>query len=60
MYLHSEPDPRYRGPAIPSKAFKFLQSMTDGYPDMATYSTTGRIPLTRSYITLIKQNALHR
>ncbi|EFA08977.2 hypothetical protein TcasGA2_TC006684 [Tribolium castaneum] len=31
--LHNEVDPRYRGPAIPSKAFKLLQSMTDGAPD---------------------------
>lgn len=29
-YLHSEEDPRYRGAAIPSKAFKLLQNMTDG------------------------------
>ncbi|KAJ8973363.1 hypothetical protein NQ317_018839 [Molorchus minor] len=28
-----EADPRYRGPAIPSKAFKLLQNMTDGSPD---------------------------
>lgn len=34
--LHNETDPRYRGPAIPSKAFKFLQTMTDGYPDMSS------------------------
>lgn len=37
VYLHNETDPRYRGPAIPSKAFKFLQTMTDGYqPDMSS------------------------
>lgn len=29
-FLHSEEDPRYRGAAIPSKAFKLLQNMTDG------------------------------
>lgn len=30
IYLHTEEDPRYRGAAIPSKAFKMLQHMTDG------------------------------
>jgi hypothetical protein len=30
VFLHSESDPRYRGSAIPSKAFKCLQKMTDG------------------------------
>lgn len=29
-FLHTEEDPRYRGAAIPSKAFKMLQHMTDG------------------------------
>lgn len=28
-YLHQEEDPRYRGAAIPSRAFRFLQNMTD-------------------------------
>ncbi|KAJ8675487.1 hypothetical protein QAD02_011273, partial [Eretmocerus hayati] len=28
-YLHKEEDPRYRGAAIPSRAFRFLQNMTD-------------------------------
>lgn len=28
-YLHQEEDPRYRGAAIPSKAFRYLQNMTD-------------------------------
>ncbi|XP_012529323.1 uncharacterized protein LOC105832695 [Monomorium pharaonis] len=28
-YLHQEKDPRYRGAAIPSRAFRFLQNMTD-------------------------------
>lgn len=28
-FLHSVEDPRYRGAAIPSKAFKMLQQMTD-------------------------------
>lgn len=30
IYLHTEENPRYRGAAIPSKAFKMLQHMTDG------------------------------
>ncbi|KAL6953414.1 hypothetical protein U1Q18_050719, partial [Sarracenia purpurea var. burkii] len=29
IFLHSETDPRYRGSAIPSKAFRKLQNMTD-------------------------------
>lgn len=29
-FLHQEEDPRYRGAAIPSRAFRFLQTMTDG------------------------------
>ena len=33
-YLHKEEDPRYRGGAIPSKAFKYLQTMTDGTPEL--------------------------
>ena len=33
IYLHSESDPRYKGSAIPSKAFKLLQTMTDGAPN---------------------------
>lgn len=28
-YLHQEEDPRYRGAAIPSRAFRFLQNMTE-------------------------------
>lgn len=28
-FLHDEVDPRYRGAAIPSRAFRMLQSMTD-------------------------------
>ncbi|XP_011862510.1 PREDICTED: uncharacterized protein LOC105559075 [Vollenhovia emeryi] len=28
-YLHQEKDPRYRGAAIPSRAFRFLQNMTE-------------------------------
>lgn len=30
VYLHNEEDPRYRGAAIPSKAFRYLQNLTDG------------------------------
>lgn len=30
VYLHNEEDPRYRGAAIPSKAFRYLQNITDG------------------------------
>uniref|UniRef100_A0A9I3BD90 Uncharacterized protein n=1 Tax=Anopheles coluzzii TaxID=1518534 RepID=A0A9I3BD90_ANOCL len=29
VYFHNEEDPRYRGAAIPSKAFRYLQNMTD-------------------------------
>lgn len=29
VYLHQEADPRYRGSAIPSRAFRYLQNMTD-------------------------------
>ncbi|GLG96763.1 Uncharacterized protein GBIM_03673, partial [Gryllus bimaculatus] len=29
-FLHNESDPRYRGASIPSRAFRMLQSMTDG------------------------------
>lgn len=28
-FLHDEEDPRYRGAAIPSRAFRMLQTMTD-------------------------------
>lgn len=28
VYLHQEADPRYRGAAIPSRAFRMLQNMT--------------------------------
>lgn len=30
VFLHNEEDPRYRGATIPSKAFRYLQNMTDG------------------------------
>lgn len=30
VFLHNEEDPRYRGAAIPSKAFRYLQNLTDG------------------------------
>ncbi|XP_058447322.1 mucin-2-like [Malaya genurostris] len=29
-YLHNEEDPRYRGSVIPSKAFRYLQNITEG------------------------------
>lgn len=29
IFLHTETDPRYRGSAIPSKAFRMLQNMTE-------------------------------
>jgi len=32
-FLHTESDPRYRGAAIPSRAFRMLQNMTDGTAD---------------------------
>ncbi|XP_063915532.1 uncharacterized protein LOC135131633 isoform X1 [Zophobas morio] len=44
--LHNEVDPRYRGPAIPSKAFKLLQSMTDGSSDTPVGATVSRGPPT--------------
>lgn len=28
-FLHTESEPRYRGAAIPSRAFRMLQNMTD-------------------------------
>lgn len=37
-FLHTESDPRYRGAAIPSRAFRMLQNMTDGTTD---YSEEG-------------------
>jgi hypothetical protein len=37
-FLHTESDPRYRGAAIPSRAFRLLQNMTDGTAD---YSEQG-------------------
>lgn len=33
-----EVDPRYRGPAIPSKAFKLLQNMTEGSSNPNQYA----------------------
>lgn len=32
-FLHNETDPRYRGAAIPSRAFRMLQTMTDSASD---------------------------
>ncbi|KFB38031.1 hypothetical protein ZHAS_00005299 [Anopheles sinensis] len=40
VYLHNEEDPRYRGAAIPSKAFRYLQNMTDS-GQAANQSNTG-------------------
>ncbi|CAK9831847.1 hypothetical protein ANTRET_LOCUS8774 [Anthophora retusa] len=39
--LHHEEDPRYRGAAIPSRAFRFLQTMTDS-GDAPVMNTTPR------------------
>ncbi|XP_034183082.2 uncharacterized protein LOC117605645 isoform X1 [Osmia lignaria lignaria] len=39
--LHNEEDPRYRGAAIPSRAFRFLQTMTDS-GDAAVMNTAPR------------------
>ena len=39
-FLHTESDPRYRGAAIPSRAFRMLQNMTDGTAD---YSEQGMV-----------------
>jgi hypothetical protein len=39
-FLHTESDPRYRGAAIPSRAFRLLQNMTDGSAD---YSEQGMV-----------------
>ncbi|KAF5283518.1 hypothetical protein FQA39_LY17333 [Lamprigera yunnana] len=36
--LHGDVDPRYRGPNIPSKAFKLLQNMTGGGAEPSTTS----------------------
>lgn len=35
-YLHQEEDPRYRGAAIPSRAFRFLQNMTESNDSSVT------------------------
>lgn len=42
-FLHMETDPRYRGAAIPSKAFRMLQNMTDS--GQGKYFTRFFIPL---------------
>lgn len=38
-FLHQEADPRYRGSAIPSKAFRILQSMTNDPSSPVDYGT---------------------
>lgn len=43
-YLHQEEDPRYRGAAIPSRAFRFLQNMTDSTD--ATVTSAGKAKVT--------------
>ncbi|EFN67160.1 hypothetical protein EAG_09031 [Camponotus floridanus] len=42
-YLHQEEDPRYRGAAIPSRAFRFLQNMTDSSDATVTCATPRNI-----------------
>lgn len=46
-YLHQEEDPRYRGAAIPSRAFRFLQNMTDS--NDATVTCAGKPTLYKKY-----------
>lgn len=41
-FLHHEEDPRYRGAAIPSRAFRYLQTMTDG-GEVPVASTAPRV-----------------
>jgi len=40
--LHTEEDPRYRGAAIPSKAFKLLQNMTDPGDQQQQFQQQGK------------------
>lgn len=49
-YLHQEEDPRYRGAAIPSRAFRFLQNMTDSSD--ATVTCAGKPALYNKYFRL--------
>lgn len=42
-YLHQEEDPRYRGAAIPSRAFRFLQNMTDSSDATVTCAASRNI-----------------
>ncbi|KAL6439957.1 hypothetical protein ACFW04_002960 [Cataglyphis niger] len=42
-YLHQEEDPRYRGAAIPSRAFRFLQNMTDSNDATVTCAASRNI-----------------
>jgi len=49
-YLHQEKDPRYRGAAIPSRAFRFLQNMTESNDGSVTCA--GKIVLYARYFYL--------
>lgn len=51
-YLHQEENPRYRGAAIPSRAFRFLQNMTDSNDTTVTCATPRNI----QNVTNKKQN----
>ncbi len=42
VYLHQEADPRYRGAAIPSRAFRMLQNMT-GEDDGSTVAWSAQL-----------------
>ncbi|XP_043274538.1 WAS/WASL-interacting protein family member 1-like isoform X2 [Venturia canescens] len=43
-YLHQEEDPRYRGAAIPSRAFRYLRNMTDaGDPSIPVATTASGV-----------------
>jgi hypothetical protein len=42
-FLHTESDPRYRGAAIPSRAFRMLQNMTDGSADNSEQGMTASV-----------------
>lgn len=47
--MHNEVDPRYRGAAIPSKAFRLLQSMTGPEDAPANSSGTGVLDIGVSF-----------
>ncbi|XP_014208801.1 ras-associated and pleckstrin homology domains-containing protein 1 isoform X2 [Copidosoma floridanum] len=44
-YLHKEEDPRYRGAAIPSRAFRYLQNMTESGDAVNANTTTPSRPV---------------